>query len=177
MYVGRIQDWLRDEEVREVDLVIGGPPCQGFSSLGARRIDDERNMLWRHYAITVARATPNYFVLENVPQFASSPQFSMFRDMTKKGGVLADYEPVPHLVNAADHGAAQVRRRVVVVGRRRDLPDPGFPTPSHARPGLPGLLQELVTPQLDTFATLSTTLRDSYGTVGSPVPQGLKRRT
>lgn len=127
VFVGSIQDWLASEDVPEVDLVIGGPPCQGFSALGARRVDDERNELWRHYAEAVVRARPRYFVLENVPQFRSSAQFEMFEDMTASGGVLEDYAITPHLVNAAEYGAAQIRKRVIVIGYHRDLPTPGFP--------------------------------------------------
>lgn len=127
VFVGGIQDWLDSEQTPEVDLIIGGPPCQGFSALGARRVDDERNLLWRQYAETVVRAVPKYFVLENVPQFFSSAQFNVFREMTDAGGVLEDYAISPHLVNAAEYGAAQIRKRLIVIGHRRDLHDPGFP--------------------------------------------------
>lgn len=127
VFVGGIQDWLSSEQTPEVDLVIGGPPCQGFSALGARRVDDERNELWRHYAEAVVRARPQYFVLENVPQFFSSAQFDMFHDMTAPGGVLENYAITPHVVNAAQYGTAQVRKRVIVIGHHRDLSDPGFP--------------------------------------------------
>lgn len=127
VFVGSIQDWLSTEQTPEVDLVIGGPPCQGFSALGARRVDDERNILWRHYAEAVVRAIPKVFVLENVPQFYTSAQFDMFSEMTEPGGVLEDYAITPHLVNAAEYGAAQTRKRVIVIGHRRDIPDPGFP--------------------------------------------------
>src|SRR5699024_10288056 len=88
VYTGSIQDWLLEEDVPEVDLVIGGPPCQGFSALGARRVDDERNVLWRHYAEAVVMARPRYFVLENVPQFGTSSQYEMFHAMTEKRGPL-----------------------------------------------------------------------------------------
>lgn len=127
VYCGTVQDWLRDEEVPPADLVIGGPPCQGFSTLGKRKADDERNELWRAYAEVVRRARPRYFVLENVPQFLSSAQFPLFRSMTEPGGELEEYTIKEQVVNAAAYGAAQNRRRVIVVGRRRDQPDPGFP--------------------------------------------------
>lgn len=132
VYNGRIEDWLRDEAVPAADLVIGGPPCQGFSALGAQRADDVRNELWRQYAEVVRQARPKYFVLENVPQFLSSPQFKLFEAMTEPGQALEDYAIRPHLVNAAQYGAAQVRKRVIVIGRRRDQPDPGFPDPTIA---------------------------------------------
>ncbi len=59
-YQGGIEDWLRDEIVPSVDVVIGGPPCQGFSTLGKQNAEDERNTLWREYAETITRAQPKY---------------------------------------------------------------------------------------------------------------------
>lgn len=127
VYCGTVQDWLEDEDIPTVDLVIGGPPCQGFSTLGKRKADDARNELWRAYAEVVRRARPRFFVLENVPQFLSSAQFPLFRSMTEPNGELEEYAIQEQVVNAAAYGAAQSRRRVIVVGRRRDQPDPGFP--------------------------------------------------
>lgn len=133
VHVGSIQEWLSTEEVPSADIVIGGPPCQGFSALGARRADDERNSLWRHYAEAVRRAGPRYFVLENVPQFHRSAQFPLFESMTEPGGDLADYAISAHTVNAAEYGTAQVRKRIIVVGHHRDLTDPGIPPPETDR--------------------------------------------
>ena len=130
-----IEKWLSEVEVPDVDMVIGGPPCQGFSSLGARDPADPRNSLWRHYAETVRRAAPTYFVLENVPQFFGSPQYELFVDMTLPGGPLEDYSFRGEILNAADYGAAQIRKRVIVIGHRREIPFPGFPEPTHPGPG------------------------------------------
>lgn len=134
VYCGKIQDWLRDEEVPPADLVIGGPPCQGFSTLGKQLENDVRNELWRAYAEVVRKARPRYFVLENVPQFLSSPQFPLFGRMTEPGGELEDYAIEHHVLNAAQFGAPQVRKRVIVIGRRRDQQDTGFPAPSRPDP-------------------------------------------
>ncbi|WP_444509126.1 DNA cytosine methyltransferase, partial [Enterobacter asburiae] len=76
VFAGTIQDWLATEEVPDADLVVGGPPCQGFSALGKQDATDERNSMCRHYAETVARARPRYFVMENVPQFLTSPEYT-----------------------------------------------------------------------------------------------------
>src|SRR5690625_7981038 len=69
VFVGSVQDWLATEQTPEVDLVIGGPPCQRFSALGARRVDDLINLLWLHYAVAYGRDSTAYFVLGPVPQF------------------------------------------------------------------------------------------------------------
>lgn len=130
VYVGRIQDWLADETVPDVDLVVGGPPCQGFSTLGKQDVDDERNFLWRKYAEAVHRATPRYFVMENVPAFLTSPQWDVFR-RELESGMLADYEIEFGILNAADYGAVQARKRVIVVGHRRDQVVPGLPVKTH----------------------------------------------
>lgn len=133
VYPGRIEDWLETENVPKVDVVVGGPPCQGFSALGKQDVADARNKMWSHYAEAVRLAQPKFFVLENVPQFLGSPQFDLFTAATAPGGTLADYTFTPHLLNAANYGAAQLRKRVVVIGRHRDLLDPGVPTPTTAR--------------------------------------------
>lgn len=134
VFTGSIQEWLKVADVPSVDVVIGGSPCQGFSALGLRRVDDERNVLWQSYAQTVHLAQPSYFVLENVPQFLKSPQFQLFKKSTEPGEPLADYEIHPYVLNAAEYGAAQVRKRTVVIGHLRDLPDPGAPVKTHPDP-------------------------------------------
>lgn len=144
VYNGSIQDWLDEEIVPKADIVIGGPPCQGFSTLGKREIDDERNSLWRYYARTVRAAEPLYFVMENVPAFLTSPQYCLLEQETSPGGLLENYQFEARILNAAHYGAAQVRRRVIVIGHRRDIPAPGFPNPSH--------------PTADSWATLQSVI-------------------
>lgn len=133
VYSGSIQDWLAEEVVPDVDVIVGGPPCQGFSTLGRQDAEDERNGLWRQYAETIVRARPKYFVVENVATFLKSSQYSEFCAETSPGGLLDDYDLSAKVLNAADFGAAQARRRAVVVGRRRDVKALDFPRPSHAR--------------------------------------------
>ncbi len=133
VYAGSIQDWLANEAVPEVDVVVGGPPCQGFSTLGKQDVNDERNLLWRQYAETIRRAKPKYFVVENVAAFAKSSQFADFQSATSRGGILEEYDFRHAVLNAADFGAFQARKRAVVIGFHRDLLFPGFPTPTHLK--------------------------------------------
>lgn len=130
VYAGAIEDWLATEDVPEVDVVVGGPPCQGFSTLNRDGVGSHRNELWKLYAETVERATPRYFVLENVPAFLKSEQWEVFKD-TLDGGILKNYEIEFDVLNAADFGAFQARKRVIVIGRHKDLPAPGMPEPTH----------------------------------------------
>lgn len=132
-YQGGIEEWLREETVPPVDVVIGGPPCQGFSTLGKQDAEDERNTLWREYAETIIRARPKYFVLENVAVFAKSPQFRDLTDATGAGGLLSDYSFEWSVLNAADFGAPQARKRAILIGRHRDMPEIGLPEATHDR--------------------------------------------
>lgn len=133
VFAGGIQDWLKAEAAPEADLVIGGPPCQGFSALGKQQKLDERNQLWLRYAETIRKSQPKYFVLENVPQFLTSVQLIRFKRQCQPKQRLGAYTFQAKVLNAADYGAAQVRKRVILIGRHRDLPFPGFPMTTHAK--------------------------------------------
>lgn len=132
VYAGSIQDWLRTEDVPSVDVIVGGPPCQGFSTLGKQLAEDVRNTLWQQYAQTIVKAQPKYFLVENVAAFASSTQFADFELAIQKGGLLEDYDFKFEVLNAANFGAFQSRKRAVLLGHHRDLPALSFPTPTHS---------------------------------------------
>jgi DNA (cytosine-5)-methyltransferase 1 len=142
-FAGRIEDWLRSEDVPQADVIVGGPPCQGFSSLGKQNLEDERNQLWRRYAETIRRAEPKYFVVENVASFLTSLQAERFRKQTYGKGPLGAYTFQARLLNTADYGASQVRKRAVIIGHHRDLEFPGFPEPTHSRESWPTLKKVL----------------------------------
>ena len=131
VFVGPIEEWLEQGQVPNVDVVVGGPPCQGFSTLGRQDAEDARNELWRQYARTIVLARPKYFVVENVPAFLDSSQYRQFKTETRPGGALGDYRFEAEILNAADYGAPQRRKRVLLIGHHRDLPFPGWPTKTH----------------------------------------------
>lgn len=117
-----------ESDLPEADVIIGGPPCQGFSQLGSRDPNDPRNGLWKEYARIVRHVRPKVFVLENVPQFMKSEQFKMMVDWTV-GGPLDGYRLAYGVMNAADFGVPQRRRRVIVIGSRVGTPE--LPIPTH----------------------------------------------
>ncbi|WP_144783751.1 DNA cytosine methyltransferase [Microbacterium sp. BH-3-3-3] len=151
VYAGDIKTWLAEEKIPRADVIIGGPPCQGFSSLGKQDVEDERNSLWEEYAKTIRRALPKYFIVENVAEFKKSPQYRQFEDATSDGGMLEEYDFQAEVLNAAAYGAAQSRRRTVLVGYRRELGFPGFPAPTHSS-----------TPQVDGLKRF-VTVKDVLG--------------
>lgn len=174
VFVGRIQDWLNRGSVPEVDVVVGGPPCQGFSTLGKQDAEDERNELWRQYAQTITLTEPRYFVLENVSVFMKSTQYRQLLASTRSGGILSDYTLKATVLNAADFGAPQARRRTVVIGHRRDLPFPGWPEKTHdgahvaVETALRGVLRKVTTQALpDLHMSFPASDRLVYGEAGT----------
>lgn len=124
-------------DVPEADVVIGGPPCQGFSNLGTRDPRDPRNRLWEEYVRILTAARPKVFIIENVDRFARSHEFLRLQEEADSGR-LADYSVIWSVLNAADYGVPQRRRRAIVIGSR--VGDPRLPEKSHSRePDLDGL--------------------------------------
>jgi DNA (cytosine-5)-methyltransferase 1 len=127
----------------EADVMVGGPPCQGFSPLGRDRDDVSRarlNGLWEHYLDAVRAIRPQAFVIENVPEFQRSAQFARLLRHLRSDSGLTDYGIGFGVLNAADYGVPQNRRRGILVavrgvgddgpeGRRLSWPPP----PSHGR--------------------------------------------
>jgi len=100
---------------KNVDIIIGGPPCQGFSVAGKRIIDDERNKLYKNFVKFVSYYKPKAFVLENVPNILSIGG-GIVRD-----SILKDFEDLGYTVQykvlmASDYGTPQNRRRAIFVG-------------------------------------------------------------
>ncbi len=110
-----------------VDVVAGGPPCQGFSQVRnhSRLIDDPKNVLYREFVSVVRRLEPRAFVMENVPGMAQMGVLEqVLDDVSCKGA----YEVTASLVDAANFGVPQRRKRIVFIGVHRDL-DTSAPEP------------------------------------------------
>ena len=100
---------------QKVDVIIGGPPCQGFSIAGKRIVDDERNKLYQSFVRMVAYFRPTAFVMENVPNILSIGEGAI------KESIIKDFEGLGYTVNvqvmlASDYGVPQNRKRAVFVG-------------------------------------------------------------
>ena len=104
-----------------VDVVVGGPPCQGFSPLGRMadwERDDPRNKLWKHYARVLSIVRPKMFLVENVPELLTSAEFERLMLAVTKLGYKVAYD----VLNASHYGVPQSRRRAIVVGSRVGKP-------------------------------------------------------
>ncbi|MFC0271847.1 DNA cytosine methyltransferase [Metabacillus herbersteinensis] len=123
----------------DISVIIGGPPCQGFSLSGKREINDPRNKLYQAFVNTVDYIKPKIFVMENVPGLVR-----LFKGLAKDQ-ILQEFEKVGYnvsykILTAADYGVPQTRKRVFFVGLRKDLfPFPfdyfEFPQPTHGPDG------------------------------------------
>ena len=116
VHPGDIADWARGS-LPFAEVVVGGPPCQGFSALGKRDAFDPRNALWQRYADVLTRVRPAFFVMENVPQFLQGREFAALTRQMRRGGRLARWDLEAHVLDASRYGVAQVRKRAFVVGR------------------------------------------------------------
>ena len=164
IHVGDIADWVGGS-ISAADVIVGGPPCQGFSALGRQDPADPRNGMWLHYLETLERVRPAFFVLENVPQFLKSVEFQLLLAETKPRARLAAYRLEAFVLNAADYGAAQARKRAVVIGRPRVIREVGAP-PTGPRPSLRDAMPAWVSEKVDSVELPASTVR--FNGVGVP---------
>ncbi|MGL5196091.1 MAG: DNA cytosine methyltransferase [Chroococcales cyanobacterium] len=121
---------------REIDVVCGGPPCQGFSLIGKRALDDPRNSLVFHFIRIVTELQPKYFVMENVRGLTMGPHKQLLDEVIDKFHdcgyqVLTPYQ----VLNSAYYGVPQNRERLFLIGCREGLSLPVYPTPITNPPG------------------------------------------
>lgn len=128
-----VADMIRSSNT---DLIVGGPPCQGFSIFGNRRFvntkkhdltKDSRNDLVYAFANIVVRSKVKWFIMENVPGILSAHGGEYVRTILKffkENGYRTEYR----IINAADYGAPQIRKRFILIGTSSDLTIP-FPKP------------------------------------------------
>ena len=115
---------------REVDVVFGGPPCQGFSLMGKRAFDDPRNQLVSHFMRLVKELNANYFVMENVKglTLGNHRQFldEVIENFESNGyNILSPYR----VLDASHFGVPQHRERLFLIGCRQGLKLPNYPSP------------------------------------------------
>ena len=120
-----IEKWSSAKvELPETDVVIGGPPCQGFSLLNKNRDGDIRRALWRPYLDIVNKTNAKVFVIENVKELIGSKEHDEICESARQIG----YGTLSDVLTAADYGSPQIRKRAVIIGWKSSiLPAPIFP--------------------------------------------------
>ena len=126
-----------------IDVIFGGPPCQGFSLAGKRALDDPRNILFKEYLRIVNDIRPKYVVMENVEGFmtTSLKNFTGLRNKKYKGTqpitniLLKEFNNIgykvlpPTLLDASDYGVPQRRNRAIFIAYLPEYPKPEYPKP------------------------------------------------
>ncbi|RXK67093.1 DNA cytosine methyltransferase [Stenotrophomonas sp. MA5] len=122
---GDVHDFLKPRSsdakkyrLEDLDVVFGGPPCQGYSQIGTRRLDDERNELYLQYARIVEKQRPRMFLMENVPNMVLLNKGHFRKLILKKFASIGYSNAVVLRLSAADFGVPQLRQRVIFVGTR-----------------------------------------------------------
>ena len=139
---------------KEIDVVFGGAPCQGFSLMGKRVFDDPRNQLVFHYVRLVKELNPKYCVFENVKGLTLGKHAQFLDELIESLGdagydVLTPYQ----VLNAADYGVPQDRRRLFLIGTRKGLPVPQYPQPHQTKTTVWDAIGDL--PNADDFNVLN----------------------
>ncbi|MCW6035878.1 DNA cytosine methyltransferase [Spirulina subsalsa FACHB-351] len=141
-------------QFQQIDLIFGGPPCQGFSIIGPRNPKDKRNQLIFEFCRLVRELQPRYFVLENVPGLKQPKNQSLLRRLKRelRGAGYQITERV-RILNAVDFGVPQTRKRLFLLGRREGAVKFCYPPPQKNPPTVRDALQDL--PNLDDFPHLN----------------------
>jgi len=161
----------------QIDVIFGGAPCQGFSLIGKRALDDPRNSLVKEFVRIVSEVKPKYFVFENVKGLTVGKHKKVLAELIESMEA-AGYEVIKpvQVLNAANYGVPQDRQRVFVIGALKSLPLPKYPEPEYdldankieghikSTPTVSCALMDL--PNADDFDELeySDSVKCSYGT-------------
>ncbi len=176
---GNIVDILQNDEIKipEAVVVVGGPPCQGFSLLNKNRVGDPRKQLWRPFLEVVKRSHASVFVIENVPQILGSPEHQEIEEAAWKMG----FNLVSGKLCAADYGVPQIRWRAFIIGCRFADPADIFPPRKthHKTAGrknnVSGLLDNPT--EEDNRTTPWQTIRDAIADLPPPCGTEIRKET
>ncbi len=146
----------------ELDLLVGGPPCQGFSIIGQRKIWDARNGLVGRFVRIAEELQPRCVLIENVPGLATLEQGAVLREIGRQFA-QAGYSVECAELLAAQYGVPQMRWRMFFIAWRNDQGRTGgFPTPTHGRTGIGDLVpNRTITPaEMEGFLTIGEAIGD-----------------
>jgi DNA (cytosine-5)-methyltransferase 1 len=146
----------------ELDLLIGGPPCQGFSIMGRRELWDPRNGLFRDFIRIGCELRPKVMVIENVTGLATLEGGAVLHELDRVFR-SAGYVPDCAELLAAQYGVPQMRWRMFFIGWREDLKrSGGFPLPTHGRAGIGELVPNRTVGPEDSagFVTIEDAIGD-----------------
>ena len=174
------------EKIKKIDVIEGGFPCQGFSLAGPRQIDDPRNDLYNFLKKAIDKGNPKFFVAENVKGFVSIGEKGNFQTYDDKGnvnlgkvakGIVSDlenagrgYKVYYDILNAKDYGLPQDRKRIIIVGVRKNLGfEFKFPEKTHGTKSTPYMsmrdygVEGITGDESETFMETKGKRKDYFG--------------
>lgn len=170
MYCEDIKDFglhklTRDLGIKkgEIDIVVGGPPCQAYSTVGKRLLDDPRGKLFQQYYRLLGELGPRFFVFENVKGLLSMQKGELLKtivDLFESLGYKVNYQ----VLNAADYGAPQFRERIIITGTK-SAKSFEYPKPTHG----PGLNKYLTLADAISDLPFIDNGEESFGYSGPPI--------
>ncbi|MFM9265618.1 DNA cytosine methyltransferase [Tychonema sp. BBK16] len=152
---------------RQIDVVISGSPCQGFSLMGKRDIDDPRNSLIFHFQRLVLELKPKFFVMENVPGIKAGEHKELL-DFLISSFIEAGYQVEENyqVLNAAHYGVPQSRKRLFLIGCKADCQLPKYPLPTTLLPKMNAKVnvpKRKVKPKINPDLPVVPTVLDAIG--------------
>jgi DNA-cytosine methyltransferase len=141
---------------KKVDVLIGGPNCQGVSAAGLRNPDDHRNKMLKKFIELVRELTPSWFVIENVPGLTHKNNHELLAEIFKELESIEGYKVRGDILLAADYGVPQFRYRLFIIGTNTDSPI-RFPSATHTP------AQTDVQPDLLEIKPIYRTVRQAIG--------------
>lgn len=165
-----------DVDADELDGIIGGPPCQGFSQAGNRDPDDDRNKLVKNYFDIIDSVNPDFFVMENVRAITyerNSHTIEYIEERIEDLGYNYTYD----VLNSADFGVPQTRKRIFIVGIKDEEPE--LPVPTHSKDNWVGVSDVIDVPDGQIVSSYGTqeTLRGERNTRDVSQPSYTLRAT
>lgn len=176
-FLGDIEQILSSshERIPDADVVIGGPPCQGFSLLNKKREGDARKQLWRPFLEIVKKANASVFVMENVPQLLGSLEHGEIIGAAEALG----YKVWGDILTAADYGVPQTRKRAFIVGCKTVDPRLLFPPrKTHYDPRKYDGITLSIDERTSDFVPIAQpwcTVRNAIGDLSKPVGTELRK--
>lgn len=159
---------------KNIDILFGGPPCQGFSVGGRRQLDDPRNTLLLEFARLVSELNPSYFVIENVDGLLMGEAVDILEALLNhvESAGYSVVKPVK-VFDAKDFGVPQARRRVFILGYKEGYPAPEYPVPNMSDSNSAKSTQPTVWDAISDLSNIETReelLHDDvyYGELGVP---------
>lgn len=152
-----LDDLKKDFDIKkgEIDLIVGGPPCQAYSTVGKRIIDDPRGELFQEYYRVLREINPKVFLFENVKGLLSMQNGELLSTIISLFESL-DYKVSYKTLNSADYGVPQIRERVIIIGTKLNSKF-DYPEATHYNPENE---KNLLTQNLKPYLLLSDAISD-----------------